>query len=111
MRSTVALFPAGLLFLLLVASSTVANSAHHFGRRCHHTRAPNLLAAAAKWNNADSGTPVTEFTAKTELPAAKLAAAALQAKKEDQKYPVSDGSKTWSTIYTDWANFKNVSHP
>jgi chitosanase len=103
------LFPACLPILLLVASSAVANSVHHFSRRRHHARSSDLLAAAAKWNNANSGTPVTEFTAKAELPVAKLAAAALKAKKADQKYPVSDGSKTLSTIYTDWANFKNAS--
>jgi hypothetical protein len=38
-----------------------------------------------------------------------LAAAAKKAKKAGQSYAISQGSKTHSTIYTDWANFKNVS--
>lgn len=96
------------LFAFLAAVSKAAHSDHTPGRR-HHARASNLIAAAAKWNNANSGTPVTEFAANAELPVTKLAAAALKAKKAGQKYQISDGSKTWSTIYTDWAHFKNVS--
>jgi len=56
-------------------------------------------------NNPTSGTPASDFKASAGLPAAKLAAAAKKAKKVGQKYQISQGSKTWSTIYTDWAGF------
>jgi chitosanase len=66
-------------------------------------------AAVAKFNQPNTGTPLSEFSASAGLPVAKLAAAAKKAKKVGQKYQISQGSKTYSTIFTDWANFKNVS--
>jgi chitosanase len=67
------------------------------------------VAAAAELNNPNSGTPASDFKASASLPAAKLAAAAKKAKNAGEKYQIDQGSKIWSTIYTDWADFKNVS--
>jgi chitosanase len=79
--------------------------------RRHHSRASKAeVAAAAKLNTPAAGSaPTEDFKASASLPVAKLAAAAKQAKKAGAKYQISQGSKTWSTIFTDWANFKSVS--
>jgi hypothetical protein len=61
--------------------------------------------------NADSGTPVTEFMAQAGTNVAGLKAAALKAHKAGQTYPTNDKFKNFSTIFTDWASFKNVSPP
>ncbi|KIM91630.1 glycoside hydrolase family 75 protein, partial [Piloderma croceum F 1598] len=61
----------------------------------------------AKQNNPTDGTPIADFSASAGLPVAGLAAAAKNAKKAGAKYQITQGSKTWSTIYTDWANFKS----
>jgi len=103
MRST--LFFTCLVFLGACGS---AFAGHHNHRR-HHARASSAVADAAKLNNPNSGTPALDFKASASLPAAKLAAAAKKAKKAGEKYQISQGSQTWSTIYTDWADFKNGS--
>jgi len=92
-------------FLLGACGSTFAG---HLNHRRHHARS-SAVDAVAKLNNPSSGTPVSDFQASSGLPAAKLAAAAKKANKVGQKYQISQGSKTYSTIYTDWANFKNGS--
>jgi len=103
MRST-------LFFTCLVLGACGSAFAGHHNHRRHHARASSAVAAAAaKLNNPDSGTPVSDFKASASLPAAKLAAAAKKAKKAGEKYQISQGSKTWSTIYTDWADFKTGS--
>jgi hypothetical protein len=104
MRST--FFLTYFAFLLGACGSASANHQEH---RRHHARASAAIAAAAKQNNPTSGTPITDFSASAGLPAAGLAAAAKKAKKAGAKYQISQGSKTWSTIYTDWADFKSVS--
>jgi len=68
------------------------------------------VAATVKLNTPATGSaPTKDFKASTSLPVAKLAAAAKQAKKASMKYQISQGSKTWSTIFTNWANFKSMS--
>jgi chitosanase len=105
MRST--LFFAGLVFLFGACASAFAG--HHNHRR-HHARASSAVAAAAKLNNPTAGSaPTTLFKASPGHPVAQLAAAAKRAKQAGAKYQINQGSKTWSTIYTDWANFKNGS--
>ncbi|KIM71577.1 glycoside hydrolase family 75 protein [Piloderma croceum F 1598] len=101
MRST--FFLTCFAFLLGACGSASAN------HRRHHTRSSAAIAAAAKENNPTSGTPVSDFAASASLPAAGLAAAAKKAKKAGQKYQISQGSKSFSTIYTDWADFNNSS--
>jgi len=105
MRST--LFLTCLVFLFGTCGSAIA--AHHSHRRHHGRRASSAVAAAAALNNPNSGTPASDFQASASLPAAKLAAAAKNAKQAGEKYQITQGSKTWSTIYTDWADFKNGS--
>jgi hypothetical protein len=82
--------------------------ANHQAHRRHHARSSAAIATAAKENKPTSGTPVSEFAANANLPAAGLAAAAKKAKKAGQKYQISQGSKSHSTIYTDWADFNKV---
>jgi hypothetical protein len=103
MKST--FFLACLVFLSGACGSV---SAGHHNHRRHHARSSSV-SAAAKLNDPSSGTPTSDFAASANLPAAKLAAAAKKAKKAGQKYQISQGSKTSSTIFTDWADFKNVS--
>ena len=103
MKST--FFLACLVFLSGACGSV---SAGHLKHRRHHARSSSV-SAAEKLNTPSSGTPTSDFAASANLPAAKLAAAAKKAKKAGQKYQISQGSKTYSTIFTDWANFKNVS--
>jgi chitosanase len=63
-------------------------------------------------NSATKGTPAGDFEAKAGIPVAEIAAAAKKAKKsagKDSTYAISQGSKTHSTIYEDWATGKNGS--
>ena len=93
--------------LTFLGMGSPAFAGHHTHRR-HHARS-SAASDAAKMNNPSSGPPASDFEASANLPAAKLAAAAKKAKKAGQKYQISQGSKTYSTIYTDWADFKTVS--
>lgn len=98
-------------FVFLLGACGSAFAGHHHNHRRHHARASlSAVAAAAKLNNPTSGsTPTSDFEASPGLPVAQLAAAAKKAKQAGAKYQINQGSKTWSTIYTDWANFKNGS--
>jgi len=97
-----------LTYFALLLGACGSASANHQAHRRHHARSSAAIATAAKENNPTSGTPVLEFAANANLPAAGLAAAAKKAKKAGQKYQISQGSKSYSTIYTDWADFNKV---
>jgi chitosanase len=97
---------------LTLASTVGASHNADFARRRHHARKTSssaAISAAEAMNKASDGVPASDFEADASLPAAKLAAAALKLKKVATSYPISDGSKTISKIYTDWDTGKNGS--
>ncbi|KZP20395.1 glycoside hydrolase family 75 protein [Athelia psychrophila] len=106
MKST---FVSTIALLSITLASTVGASSHHaaFARRHHRSRSSgSAVSSAEKLNKATGGTPASEFEADASLPAVALAAAALKLKKSSSSYPISDGSKTISKIYTDWSTGK-----
>jgi len=110
MKST--FFSAIALLTLTLASTVGASHNANFARRRHHARSSGssaAVSAAEKMNKADGGTPASDFEADAALPAVALAAAALKLKKTAASYPISQGSKTISKIYTDWSTGKNGS--
>lgn len=111
-----ATFFSTIALLGLALASTVGASNHaDFARRRHHARKSSsksssaAVSAAEAMNKADGGPAASEFEADANIPAAKLAAAALKLKKSTFSYPISQGSKTISKIYTDWNTGKNGS--
>ncbi|KAF7973572.1 hypothetical protein HWV62_14846 [Athelia sp. TMB] len=107
-----ATFFSTIALLGLTLASTVGASHHaDFARRRHHARKSSSAAvsAAESMNKATGGPPAADFEADANIPVAKLAAAALKLKKSTFSYPISQGSKTISKIYTDWNTGKNGS--
>ncbi|KAF7974240.1 hypothetical protein HWV62_13128 [Athelia sp. TMB] len=86
---------------------------HPYRHRRHHARTVSSAAVSAAEGlnkaSASASVPVSEFTADADLPAVALAAAALKLKTAVVKYQIDQGSKTWSSIYSDWATSKTGS--
>jgi hypothetical protein len=106
-----ALFAASALTACVFAGHGSPRFVHHSAKTARDIaeRAAQSQSGQA-YHNPQTGTPTGLFAAQEGFPIdAIVEAATKKLTKVGATYPISEGSKTKSKLYTDWANFKNVS--